>query len=335
MDDARVPDTLFEFIDMNPDVGDFRTELLSGLAASPKTIPSKFFYDARGSVIFDRICALPEYYPTRTEIGILEARAAEIALLIGPNAHLIELGSGASVKIRTLLTALPSLSLYTAVDISRAFLLQSAGTLSLDYPNIDVAAVCADYTRAFDLPTPSRAANARRIVFFPGSTIGNFSRPDAAEFLTRIADILGPGGGLLVGVDLKKDPATLYAAYNDAQGVTAAFNFNLLRRANSELGADFDLAAFRHDAPYLEHEGRIEMRLYSDDAQKVSIGDETFEFAAGEYIHTENSHKYGLKEFRDMCETAGFSAVATWTDDDELFSVHYFELGQPNGQSLG
>lgn len=326
MDDARAPKTLTEFIDLNPEIGDFRKEVIEGLSQRQKTLPCKFFYDERGSILFDRICELDEYYPTRTEIGILEERAPEIASLIGRDAHLIELGSGASVKIRTLLDALPDLAQYTAVDISRDFLLQSAESLAHDYPEIDVAAVCADYTRNFRLPSPAGSDTKRRVGFFPGSTIGNFTRDEAAGFLGRVARILGPGAGLLVGVDLKKDPERLYAAYNDSAGVTAAFNMNLLSRANAELDADFDLDAFRHDAPYVEDAGRIEMRLYSDRDQTVRIGDSVFAFGRGEYIHTESSHKYGLEEFRDMCASAGYRPVETWTDPDRLFSVHYFTV---------
>ena len=327
MDDVRAPEALAAFVDLNPEIDDFRREVLRGLSLPQKTLPCKFFYDERGSVLFDRICTLEEYYPTRTEIGILEARAAEIADLIGDGAHLIELGSGASVKIRTLLDALPGLAQYTAVDISRDFLLQSTDALARDYPGLDVAAVCADYTRGFDLPAPAAPGTARRVGFFPGSTIGNFTRAEAAAFLRRIAAVLGPGAGLLIGVDLRKDPARLRAAYNDSEGVTAAFNLNLLSRANAELGADFDLDAFRHEAPYLEDEGRIEMRLYSERDQEVGIDGTAFAFRAGEYIHTENSHKYGLGEFRDLCAAAGYAPVASWTDPEDLFSVHYFTVG--------
>ena len=326
MDDVRAPEALAAFVDLNPEIDDFRREVLRGLSLPQKTLPCKFFYDERGSVLFDRICTLEEYYPTRTEIGILEARAAEIADLIGDGAHLIELGSGASVKIRTLLDALPGLAQYTAVDISRDFLLQSTDALARDYPGLDVAAVCADYTRGFDLPAPAAPGTARRVGFFPGSTIGNFTRAEAAAFLRRIAAVLGPGAGLLIGVDLRKDPARLHAAYNDSEGVTAAFNLNLLSRANAELGADFDLDAFRHEAPYLEDEGRIEMRLYSERDQEVGIDGTAFAFRAGEYIHTENSHKYGLGEFRDLCAAAGYAPVASWTDPEDLFSVHYFTV---------
>lgn len=327
MDDARVLRALGAFLDLNPDVGDFRAEVLEGLSRPQKALPCKFFYDERGSELFHEICYLEEYYPTRTEIGILEARVGEIADLVGSGVHLIELGSGASIKIRTLLNALPDLARYTGVDISRDFLLQSTAALAQDYPDLDVAAVCADYTRTFPVPESEEAAGARKVGFFPGSTIGNFPPDEAKAFLGGIADILGPGGGLLIGVDLRKDPDRLYAAYNDSEGVTAAFNLNLLSRANAELGADFDLAAFRHDAPYLEDVGRVEMRLYSERDQSVHIDGTRFDFGAGEYIHTESSHKYSLDGFRALCETVGYRPVAAWTDPEDLFSVHYFSVG--------
>lgn len=315
---------LVSFIDLNPAIDDFLTAVLDGLSKPQKELPCKFFYDEPGSRLFDQICELDEYYPTRTEIGILEDRLGEIAELIDRGAHLVELGSGASVKIRTLLNALPDLAQYTAVDISREYLLQSASTLAEDYPDLDVAAVCADYTAEFEIPVPERRQSSRTVAFFPGSTIGNFSPEAAAGFLKRLRAILGKGSGLLIGVDLKKDLNILRAAYNDSKGVTAAFNMNLLGRINRELGGNFDLDAFRHDAVYLEDPGRIEMRLVTDRPQSVSVGGETFSFAAGEYIHTENSHKFSIPEFRALCDAGGFSPVASWTDSDSLFSVHYF-----------
>lgn len=315
---------LVSFIDLNPATDDFLTAVLDGLSKPRKELPCKFFYDERGSQLFDQICELDEYYPTRTEIGILQDRLGEIAELVGRGAHLVELGSGASIKIRTLLNALPDLAQYTAVDISRNFLLQSATTLATDYPDLDVAAVCADYTAEFEIPEPQSRTSTRTVAFFPGSTIGNFTPEAATEFLIRLRAILGNGSGLLIGVDLKKDLSVLHAAYNDAKGVTADFNLNLLARINRELGADFDLAGFHHEAVYLDDPGRIEMRLVSDKAQFVSVGGKTFAFEAGEYIHTENSHKFSIDEFRTLCAAASFVPVASWTDRDSLFSVHYF-----------
>lgn len=316
--------SLVSFIDHNPATEDFRTAVLEGLSKPQKELPCKFFYDERGSQLFDQICDLDEYYPTRTEIGILEDRLGEIAELVGRGAHLVELGSGASIKIRTLLNALPDLAQYTAIDISRDFLLQSAATLAADYPDLDVAAICADYTTDFEIPEPGGRKSSRTVAFFPGSTIGNFTPEEAKRFLKRMAGILGKGSGLLIGVDLKKDISVLRAAYNDAKGVTAAFNMNLLARINGELGADFDLGSFYHDAVYVEDPGRIEMRLISRKTQSVAIGGETFAFAESEHIHTENSHKFSLDEFRSICGIAGFTPVASWTDSKSLFSVHYF-----------
>ncbi|MFT5488981.1 MAG: dimethylhistidine N-methyltransferase [Paracoccaceae bacterium] len=316
--------SLVSFVDLNPATEDFLSAVLGGLSKSQKELPCKFFYDERGSQIFDQICDLDEYYPTRTEIGILEDRLGEIAELVGRGAHLVELGSGASTKIRTLLNALPDLAQYTAIDISRDFLLQSAATLAEDYPDLDVAAICADYTTDFEIPAPVGRRSSRTVAFFPGSTIGNFTPDEAKQFLKRMVNILGKGSGLLIGVDLKKDVSLLRAAYNDAKGVTAAFNMNLLSRINGELGANFDLDSFYHDAVYVEDLGRIEMRLISRKKQSVTIGGETFTFDENEFIHTENSHKFSLDEVRNMCTIAGFTPVASWADSKSLFSVHYF-----------
>ena len=318
---------LVSFVDLNPATEDFRTAVIDGLSNPQKELPCKFFYDERGSQIFDQICDLEEYYPTRTEISILEDRLGEIAELVGRGAHLVELGSGASIKIRTLLNALPDLAQYTAIDISRDFLLQSASTLAEDYPDLDVAAICADYTTDFEIPAAIKRRSSGTVAFFPGSTIGNFTQEEAQLFLKRLASILGTGSGLLIGVDLKKDAAVLRAAYNDAKGVTAAFNMNLLSRINNELGADFDLESFYHAAVYVDSLGRVEMRLISKKKQTVSVGETTFEFDENEYIHTENSHKFSVDEFRQICEMAGFTPIASWTDKNSLFSVHYLTVG--------
>ena len=315
---------LVSFLDLDPPVDDFLTAVHNGLSKPQKELPCKFFYDEHGSHLFDQICELDEYYPTRTEIGILEDRLGEIAEMIGRGAHLVELGSGASIKIRTLLNALPDLAQYTAVDISRDFLLQSAITLAEDYPDLDVAAVCADYTTDFEIPAPQNRHVSRTVAFFPGSTIGNFTPDEATAFLSRIHSVVGRGGGLLVGVDLKKDLSVLHAAYNDAKGITAAFNMNLLSRINRELSADFDLNGFHHDAVYLDNPGRIEMRLVSERDQFVSVGGKTFSFSANEHVHTENSHKFSIEEFRVVCAKGGFLPVVSWTDSEALFSVHYF-----------
>ena len=302
---------------------DFGAAVLAGLRKPQKAIPSKFFYDARGSQLFEEICGLDEYYPTRTEIGILRQRVGELAALIGPAAHVIEFGSGTSEKIRVLLEALARPVRYSPIDISRDHLVAAAEALAADYPDIDVAPICADFTRPIELP---EAPGMARMAFFPGSTIGNFSRDGAGAFLRLIADELGAGARLVIGVDLRKNADVLHAAYNDAQGVTAAFNLNLLARINRELGGTFDLDGWSHHAPYLTDEGRVEMHLISRRAQTVTVRGETFAFEDGEVIHTEDSHKYAVAEFQDLAATAGWAAERVWTDADNLFSVHVLRV---------
>jgi L-histidine Nalpha-methyltransferase len=313
---------LAAFHDLAPSEESFRDAVLAGLGARQKSIPCRFLYDARGSALFDAICELPEYYPTRTEIAILDDCAAEIAALIGPGAQLVEFGSGASRKVRTLLCALERPSAYVGIDIAREQLRAATDTLALDFPGLDVVAVCADYTDPLDLE-PLPKAEGRRLGFFPGSTIGNLSMPEAVEFLRGSRHVVGPDGAMLVGVDVKKDPAILNAAYNDAQGVTAAFNLNLLVRINRELGADFDLDRFAHEAFYSEAAGRVEIYIRSLADQIVTVAGRTIRFAAGERIHTENSHKYAIDGFHRLAARAGFRPVRTWTDRDRLFSVHF------------
>jgi dimethylhistidine N-methyltransferase len=245
---------------------------------------------------------------------------------MGRSAHLVELGSGATTKVRILLDAVGDRIAYTGVDISKNHLFFAAQSLARDFPHVRVAAVCADYTRPFMLPN-SATTSAKTVGFFPGSTIGNFTRSEARTFLAGLAKILGTGGELLIGVDLKKDPAILHDAYNDHQGVTAAFNLNLLVRINRELGADFDLTGFRHDAPYNAAEGRIEMHLVSERDQTIRVAGRPIEFRRGETIHTENSHKFEVDEFQHLAIGAGFRPVAVWTDERDLFSVHYLRVG--------
>ncbi len=315
----------FAFHDLAPGEESFRDAVLRGLGRDRKSIPCKFFYDVRGSALFEEICRLPEYYPTRTEIAILDENAAEIAAQMGPHARLIEFGSGASHKARILLQALDRPAAYVPVDISRELLRAAAASLALDFPLLPVIAVCADYTRPFSLP-PLPGPSGRRVGFFPGSTIGNFE-PEAAErFLANCAGILGPGGEMLIGVDLKKDPEILNAAYNDRTGVTAAFNLNLLERVNRELDGDLDLDRFEHFAFYSNAEGRVEIYIRSRADQQASIARHRFRFAEGELIHTEYSYKYAVPEFRALALRAGFRPVDTWTDPAELFSVHYLRL---------
>ncbi|KVM68446.1 dimethylhistidine N-methyltransferase [Burkholderia ubonensis] len=302
----------------------FERDLIDGLSRRPRSIPPKYFYDAAGSALFDRICALPEYYPTRTELGILRAHATEIVRRVGPHADIVEFGAGSLAKIRILLDAFSAErapARYVPVDISADYLHEAAARLRAAYPWLDVAPIAADYTKAEQLAALA-AEPRRRIGFFPGSTIGNFS-PDEADTFLRDAARLLRGGALLVGADLVKDEATLHRAYNDAQGVTAEFNLNLLARANAELGADFDLDGFAHHAFYDPQRQRIEMHLVSVRAQTVRVCGRTFRFDAGERIHTENSYKFTLDGFHAIARRAGFEPDVVWTDDTRLFSVHW------------
>jgi len=312
-------------LDLAPGRAPFMRDVIDGLSHPQKRLAAKYFYDTRGSEIFEEITELDEYYPTRTEIGILEAHAASIAAFVGPGVVLIEPGAGATRKVRILLDALDTPVAFMPADISGEHLVAAASHLAADYPAIPIIPVIADYTRGFDLPLPAGAEGAKRVVFFPGSTIGNFDRGEAATFLKRMAELVGSGGGVIVGADLKKDPAVLVAAYDDSRGVTAAFNKNLLVRMNAELGADFDLEAFRHRAIWNDGKGRIEMHLESLRAQQVTIDGRRFAFGAGETIHTENSHKFTIAEFQAMATASGLAPRAAWTDPQERFSVHYLE----------
>lgn len=301
---------------------DFRSDVLSGLGSRPKSLPCKYFYDARGTELFDRICELDVYYPTRTELGIMRRHAREMAWLVGPRARLVELGSGSSTKTRILLDELDDLDAYVPVDISHEYLSRAATGLRRDYPHLEIVPVCADYTLPFDLPRSDRAI--RTVVYFPGSTIGNLAPHEARQFLKGVAGLCRHGGGLLIGVDLKKDTRLLEAAYDDREGVTAAFNLNLLARINRELGGEFDLARFRHRAFYDETEGRIEMQLVSSCRQSVRVERSVFGFGEGEPITTEYSYKYEVAEFAKLAATAGFACVRVWTDEQQLFSVQYY-----------
>lgn len=299
-------------------------EVVAGLALPQKTLSPKFFYDERGSQLFDEITRQPEYYPTRTELSIMRNQIDEIAECIGPRASLIEFGSGSSLKIRILIDHLESLAAYVPVDISTEHLARAAEELAIDYPDLDIRAVSADFTRPFELPQPTIMPE-RNIVYFPGSTIGNFTPAAALDLLKVMRGIAKDGGGLLIGVDLKKDRDMLERAYNDAAGVTAEFNRNMLRNLNELCGADFRPEAFRHRAVYRESLGRIEMHLISECDQSVHIGGRTFRFREGEYILTECSHKYSLEDFAELAAGAGFRVARVWTDSAKLFSVQYCE----------
>lgn len=313
--------------DLEPSTDEFREAVLAGLGAAPKTLPCKFFYDAEGSRLFDAICDLPEYYPTRTELAILRDHADEMAAEIGPDAGIVEFGSGAGIKIRLLLAALERPAAYVPVDISRDHMLAAARALAEDFPTLRIAPVCADYTRAFALPALPGAAAATMVGFFPGSTIGNFAPPEAVAFLARARRLLGRGSAMLVGADLPKERATLEAAYDDAAGVTAAFNRNLLVRMQRELGAELELDRFRHDARWCPVRRRVEMHLVSLSRQEIRVAGHRFAFERGETIHTENSYKYALPEFRALAGRSGWLPARSWTDPANRFAVHLLRSG--------
>jgi dimethylhistidine N-methyltransferase len=298
----------------------FAQDLVAALGTRPHRISPKYFYDAEGSRLFDRICTLPEYYPTRTEISILEHSLGEMAALAGPGAEIVEFGAGSLRKVRLLLQAFDAPARYVPIDISGDYLRDAAAVLRREFANLDVHPLVADYTQQLQLPPAS--AGGRRIGFFPGSTIGNFTPAEAEAFLHRAAEVLR-GGALVLGADLVKDPAVLHAAYNDSQGVTAAFNLNLLARANRELGANFVLAQFAHYAFYNVPEQRIEMHLVSRERQTVSLCGERFTLAEGESVHTENSYKFTVTGLRELATQAGFRPGPVWTDPERLFSVHW------------
>ncbi len=308
--------------DLEPSNEEFRRAVVDGLSASPKTLPCKFFYDAEGSRLFDAICDLPEYYPTRTELGILRAEAPAMARAIGPAARIVEFGSGSGVKIRLLLAAMEAPAVYVPVDISRDHMMEAAAGLAADFPALRITPICADYTQPFALPATPGIRSAATVGFFPGSTIGNFTPAEAVAFLARARRLLGPGSMMLVGVDVPKDAGVLEAAYDDAAGVTAAFNRNLLRRMQRELGAELEIDRFRHEARWCPDRRRVEMHLVSLSRQSITIGPERFELDRGETIHTENSYKYSVPEFRALAGRSGYLPARTWTDPAGRFSVH-------------
>ena len=297
-------------------------EIVAGLRQPEKTISPKYFYDERGSQLFDAITHLPEYYPTETELGIMHTNMAEIAGLVGPQASLIEFGSGSSRKTRALLENLQELAVYVPVDISEEHLHDAAAKIRAEFPGLEVLPVVADFTRPFALPDPS-VMPLRNIVYFPGSTIGNFTRDTAQELLGVMHQEAGEDGALLIGVDLQKDGDIIERAYNDSAGVTAEFNLNMLRHLNREFGADFDLESYSHSAEYNEAEGRVEIRLISSRLQTITIGGQEILVADGEAILTEYSHKYTPQGFAEMAEAAGFAVAKVWTDAEQLFSVQY------------
>jgi dimethylhistidine N-methyltransferase len=316
-----MPQNPARIVDLAPEVVSFRDAVLYGLARTPKSIPPMYFYDTKGSELFEAICDLPEYYPTRAETAILRNHAVDIAARIGPAAHLIEYGSGATQKVRPLLDALELPAAYTPVDISGEHLDAAAQRLASAYPDIEVTAIVADYSRPFSVPTPRRSA-ATRAALFLGSTIGNFTPEEAMLFLRQAARRLSGGGCMLLGADLRKDPARLHAAYNDAAGVTAQFNLNLLARINRELAGNFDLDGFAHYAFYNPPLGRIEMHLVSRRSQRVTVAGRSFAFGEGESLHTENSYKFTVEGMQNLARQAGFEPEDVWFDEEKLFSLH-------------
>lgn len=312
------------FIDLQPAAGLFLDDVLAGLGSSPKALSPKYFYDARGCELFEAICELPEYYPTRTELALMRDHAADMAAQLGEGGLLIEFGSGASVKTEVLLRTLRPAA-YVPVDIAADALQASMTRLAAGFPQLPIIAVCADYMQPLRVPELEQIKAPRRVIYFPGSTIGNLTPAEAQEFLLRARGLAGKDGAMLIGVDLKKDASLLHAAYNDAQGVTAEFNLNLLRRINRELAADFDLDQFRHVAFYNVAAGRIEMHLESLREQTVTVSGRTFVFGAGERMHTENSCKYSIAEFQRLAQASGFRPAQVWVDAGGLFAVHLLQ----------
>lgn len=309
-------------------VAQFRQDVIDGLSADPRSLPSKYFYDRQGSQLFDQICELDEYYPSRTETQIMADSVEEIADKLGPRIRLIEYGSGSSIKTRLLLEHLDQPVAYLPVDVSEQHLRETADRLAEEYPAVEIMPVAADFTGPFQVPVPPKPA-ARTCVFFPGSTIGNFKPSKARDLLASIGEKCGTAGALLIGIDLLKDLAILHAAYNDREQVTAAFNKNILLRINHELGADFDLDQFEHLAFYDQDKQRIEMHLRSTDEQIVSINGHRFEFAIGDTIRTELSHKYTIREFSELAAGAGWQVQQVWTDPQQYFAVILLEFELP------
>lgn len=300
----------------------FLEDVLAGLTSQPKTLPCKYLYDARGSELFEQICELEAYYPTRADLDATERNIGGIVARVGPRARLVELGSGSSTKTRVLLDHLPDLVAYVPIDISSSALRESAESLRAEYPELEVLPVLADYTKSVDLPTTTREPE-RTLIYFPGSTIGNFHPPQAIGFLRRIGVACERGGAALIGVDLKKDKATLERAYDDPERVTAAFNLNLLTRINRELGADFVEEGFTHRARYDEERGRIEMHIVSSRPQTVTVGGRRIAFEQGETIRTEESYKYSVEDFARLAVEAGLRVEEVWTDEQGLFSLQF------------
>ena len=303
----------------------FLADVIHGLSQPSKALHCKYFYDERGSQLFDQICELEEYYLTRTELKIMLDHVDEMADQLGSQIELVEFGSGSSTKTKLLLDALDDPVTYVPLDISEDHLIKTAKELQEEYPHIEILPLVADFTKPFELPQASRPPS-HSAVFFPGSTIGNFVPTDVVDMLKTIAEILGPEGGMLIGIDLDKDPAIIEAAYNDSSGLTARFNLNMLHRVNRELGGNFDVDQFRHEAFYSAESGRVEIYIVSQCNQTVTIDEQTFEFAGGERIFTEYSHKYTIDGFVKLAAQAGFALHRSWTDEQQLFAVLHLVL---------
>ena len=314
------PPSAVALTDLRPTPDDITGDVLAGLSATPKRLPSKYFYDARGSKLFEEITRQPEYYPTRIELALLDASMPAIAAAVGACAHVVEYGSGSGRKTERLLEGLDDAVAYTPIEISRSALVASVERLAEAFPHIEMLPVCADFTEPVPLPEPGRDPR-HTLVFFPGSTLGNFTCDDAVRLLRAMRSTMGPRGQALIGIDLDKDTAVIEAAYNDAAGVTAAFTLNLLARLNREIGSDFDLDGFHHQARYRRERGRIETHLVSQRAQTVTVAGQHFEFAAGEAMQVEYSHKYSDAGFAALAVRAGLRIVARWNDPRDWFGL--------------
>jgi dimethylhistidine N-methyltransferase len=312
------------FYDLHPPEIDFYAEVCRGFRQPQKSISPKFLYDKQGSELFEAICDLQEYYLTRSEISILRSQAGEISSLLADGV-LIEFGCGSCQKVPILLDATPNLQAYVALDISKDHLRESCDQLASRYPDLDIIAICTDYNQPIHLPDELNLHHRHKVGFFPGSSIGNLEPIEVITFLQRSASLLQPHGGFLIGVDLKKDTAILEPAYDDPQGISAAFALNLLHRINQELQANFDVNQFRYRSVY-NPMGRIEMGLESLSDQQVTVADQVFQFQQGEILHTENSYKYTVSEFQSLARAAGFESKCVWTDPDNYFSLHYLYL---------
>jgi len=322
MDDENIKD-LDYFVDIQPKKKiEFYEAVLEGLSLPQKTISPKFFYDDRGSKIFDKICDTPEYYLTRTEIALLIDIKEELYSFIEPGSAVVEYGCGSSIKIKALLSALPEPSHYIAIDISKSHLISTAKEIASNYSNISVAAICADFMAPIDWPKRAYFKSLNRLAFFPGSTIGNLRPTEASQFLKYVRHLVGDEGTFVIGVDMKKDVEVFNRAYNDSEGHTADFNLNLLHRMKNELGADINISKFSHKAFYNDELGRVEMHLVSDIKQVIKIDNSEFPFEEGESIHTECSYKYSVREFSDLAKKSGFSVLKNWVDKKNFFSIY-------------